>query len=154
MPRRAPELSRSARKRKQDRDELDESSDRPSHRELTISGTLLLNTFESQHNSDVTRDQLIGLCVFLKVLLQWGYPIPPSAYDAFIVSYQDWCPQKRSCQFAYHVWFLKEKLQHHTPGELLDDISLQQICDENRYRHQWMEEKMESIADVQHQASL
>ena len=105
-------------------------------------------------------EQFVGICAYLKALLEWGLDIPPSAYDDFILDYTDFdhpdteveephrLREPRHATLAYHEWFVQHRLRTHIPGSILTDEKLRLICAENPYTCYFTEQRMELITDM------
>jgi hypothetical protein len=110
---------------------------------------------------------LIGLCMYLDILLEWGCSnsISISTFDAFLYKYPRYMFERKQMKGesvpSYHVWFEKQFRDHrdgqlgdrhsgqlgdHRIGGLLNKDVLREIVHENPYSWAYAEAAMRYIA--------
>jgi hypothetical protein len=118
--------------------------------------------FQQLHPSDMSRERITGLCLYLHVLIKWGYTIPAAAFDAFVFDFPQYKSEMArlrgehgpgwSRMPAYHHWFKEEVVEKcggemSEQGDLLHKELLLEIARENPYSAHYTESCMKWIAE-------
>ncbi|KAJ4524728.1 hypothetical protein HRR78_008623 [Exophiala dermatitidis] len=127
----------------------------------SLTASQVLQQLRQMYNSDLLLMELVGLCAYLTVAVDHGYPIGPGAYDHFAVKYpifkearkqelaarklnkNSFMPQGYKCE-SYHTWFL-EKVPTLAVSKVLTPQRVEAIVTENPYTFMLVSAQMQRI---------
>lgn len=103
---------------------------------------------QGKYRISLSKEEMVGLCMYLNILLNMGSAIPSRAFDAFLYSYPRYAvDDSKEPAESYHLWFVRylDRGNDGAPGGVLDREILRDIVRENPYSATYAEECVWSI---------
>ncbi|EXJ67081.1 uncharacterized protein A1O5_09727 [Cladophialophora psammophila CBS 110553] len=111
-----------------------------------------LRRLQRQYRLMISIKQLTGLCAYLSVALDHGYPLSDQAYDLFVTSHSTFSEEQATSpslqRVSYHTWLIQRQPQAIGLHQVITREILGAIAEENPYTFNMIDRRLNKLMNT------